>query len=391
MNNKSRHIALVANTSWSIYNFRLGLIRALIERGDKVYAVAPRDEYSDKLTAAGVTYIPLRMSAYSTSPFEDSKTIIRLYSIYRQYRFDHIFHYTIKANIYGSMAAKLAGCSSIAVVTGLGRTFQFKGIAQFLIKALYRLGVKCTQEVWFLNREDQQRFIEEGFVKESKTFLLPSEGVNTSKFVAPKKKSFRNGVVRFLFAGRLLKDKGILEFVETARQVTASHKKIKFEIVGFVNPNNSQSVSLDDLEGWQKEGVINYLGSHEDIRPYIKRADCIVFPSYYQEGVSRILLEAASMSRPIITTDQVGCRDVVIDGYNGWLVPQKSVSSLIEATEDFIYLPIEERNRMGANGRSLVKKRFDERIIIDCYFTKLFSSAEKNNPTFKSIEHHNVH
>ena len=391
MNSQLQHIALVANTSWSIYNFRLGLIRALIEKGHHVYAIAPRDDYSDKLTASGVTYIQLQMDAYSTSPLEGLKTMFRLYSIYRKHRFDHIFHYTIKANIYGSIASRIAGCSSISVVTGLGRTFQFSGFAQYFLKTLYRIGIKCTSEIWFLNQEDRQRFIDEGLVKLSKTDLLSSEGVNTSRFVAPPKKTLRKGILRLLFAGRLLKDKGILEFVAAAREITKIHKKIKFEIVGFVNPRNSMSVSLNDLEQWQNEGIINYLGSHEDIRPYIKRADCIVYPSYYQEGISRILLEAASMSRPIITTDQVGCKDVVIDGYNGTIVPKRSVESLVEAIEDFLYLSSEARQQMGANGRSLVKKRYDERIIIDLYFSKMFSPATKNHPTLKSIEHHRIH
>lgn len=385
-----RHIALVANTSWSIYNFRLGLIQALIAKGHHVYAIAPRDDYSDKLTASGVTYIPLLMKAYSTSPIEDAKTAFLLYSIYKKRQFDHIFHYTIKANIYGSIAARLAGSPSVSIVTGLGRTFQFKGIGQFLIKQLYRIGAKSTDEVWFLNKEDQKRFIDEGIVKESKTYLLPSEGVNTTKFVAAAKKTFSGGIIRFLFAGRLLRDKGILEFVEAARQIGRNRKKIKFEIVGFVNPKNSQSVSLNDLERWQKEGIINYLGSHEDIRPFIKRADCVVFPSYYQEGISRILLEAASMSRPIITTDQVGCRDVVLDGHNGWIVPQRSIPALVEAIENFLYLSTEEKHLIGSNGRALVKNRFDERIIISCYFAKLFTSDQKNEGTIKSIEHHKI-
>lgn len=376
MSRSSEHIApkliaLVSNTSWSLYNFRLGLIRALIDQGIQVYAIAPRDDYSDKLTAAGATYIPIDLDAYATSAKEGLGDIAQFYKLYKEHQFDIVLHYTIKANIYGSIAARLAGCRSIAIVTGLGRTFQFKGMSQSILKMMYRVGLKCSHQVWFLNKEDRQKFLAESFTRIDKTFILPSEGVNTRKFNAEPKDIQQNGIVRFLFAGRLLKDKGILEYVEAARQLLKTHNKIRFEVVGFVNPNNNMSVTLDDIEGWQKEGTINYLGSHEDIRPYIQRADCLVFPSYYQEGVSRILLEAASMSRPIITTDNVGCRDVVEDKVNGLLVEPRSFKAVVGAIEEFLSMENADRRAMGISGRSTIKARYDERIIIHKYFQKL--------------------
>jgi len=325
------------------------------------------------------------MKAYATSPLEDFKTFYRLIRIYRKYRFDHIFHYTIKANIYGSIAARLFSIPSVAVVTGLGRTFQFKGLAQRLIHQAYKLGARCSTEVWFLNREDQDRFIAEGIIKRDKTFILPSEGVNTSKFVSTTDSNKQKRIVRLLFAGRLLKDKGILQFVEAAKRILKTHDRVRFEIVGFVNPENDQSVTFDQLENWQRAGWINYLGSHEDIRPFIHRADCIVFPSYYQEGISRILLEAASMSRPIITTDQVGCRDVVRAGINGLLVEPRDTTSLITTIETMLSMSAEERIRMGHHGRALVKSMYDERDIVDIYFKKLFGvkyfAQDNNSPT----------
>lgn len=376
LEHSSQSIALVANTSWSIYNFRLGIIKALISSGHKVYAIAPRDDYSDKLTAAGVTYIPIKIKAHSTSPVEDLKTVFRLRSIYRRYRFDLVIHYTIKMNLYGALVARLLLIKNISVVTGLGRTFQFSGITQYLIKSVYKLSCLACSDLWFLNIEDRDRFVEEGLTKQKETFILPSEGVNTKRFTGTPQYN-KNGIItRFLFAGRLLKDKGILEFVEAAKQLSVLEKKVKFEVVGFVNPNNSMSVTLADLEDWQKKGWINYLGSHEDVRPFINRADCVVFPSYYQEGVSRILLEAASMSRPIITTDHVGCRDVVDHMKNGMLIPIKSVDRLVEVCRLFLNLPIEERLQMGFNGREMVKNRFDERRIIDIYFSRIFKTKE---------------
>lgn len=384
LDHTSQSIALVANTSWSIYNFRLGVIKALISAGHKVYAVAPRDDYSDKLTAAGVTYLPIKIKAHSTSPFEDLKTFFRLRSLYKKYRFDLVIHYTIKMNLYGALAARLLRVKNISVVTGLGRTFQFSGITQYLIKSLYKLSCIASSDLWFLNQEDRNRFVSEGLTNKRDTFILPSEGVNTKRFTGTPQYSEHKIITRFLFAGRLLKDKGILEFVEAAKQLTALEKKVKFEVVGFVNPHNSMSVTLADLEAWQNKGWINYLGSHEDIRPFINRADCIVFPSYYQEGVSRILLEAASMSRPIITTDHVGCRDVVDHMTNGILIPIKSVDHLVEACRLFLNLPAEERLQMSFNGRKMVKKHFDERRIIDIYFSRIFKPKEHNQLTNKA-------
>lgn len=388
LDHTTQSIALVANTSWSIYNFRLGIIKALISSGHKVYAVAPQDDYSDKLTAAGATYIPIKIKAHSTSPVEDLKTFFRLRSIYKRHRFDLVLHYTIKMNLYGALAARLLRIKNISVVTGLGRTFQFSGITQYLIKSAYKLSCVASSDLWFLNQEDRDRFVSEGLTSKKDTFILPSEGVNTKRFTGTPHYSENKIITRFLFAGRLLKDKGILEFVAAAKQLTALEKKVKFEVVGFVNPDNSMSVTLSDLEDWQKKGWINYLGSHEDIRPFINRADCIVFPSYYQEGVSRILLEAASMSRPIITTDHVGCRDVVDHLKNGLLIPIKSVDDLVQVCRQFLYLPIEERLQMGQKGREIVKKRFDERKIIDIYFSRIFRS--KNTIDYPT-KHHKPH
>ena len=391
MSKEHLHIALVSNTSWSIYNFRVGLVRALIAAGHHVYAIAPRDDYSDKLTAAGASYISLNLSAHSTGPHSDIKTFLQLFSIYRKFKFDQVIHYTIKINIYGSMAAKLCRINSIAIVTGLGRTFQFQGFTQKIVTSLYRIAAICSDELWFLNEENRDQFVSKGIVRKKKTFILPSEGVNTSRFRGVPLSQKKHKSYRILFAGRLLKDKGIFEFVTAAKAILREHKFVKFEIVGFVNPKNPMSVSLDLMEEWQREGWINYLGSHEDIRPFINRSDCIVFPSYYQEGISRILLEAASMSRPIITTDQTGCREVVDHNKNGFLVPPKAITPLVDAISRIIHTPIEDLELMGAMGRDKVKHQFDERQVIGIYFQKLLnkkSTISSEEERKKQINEH---
>lgn len=344
----------------------------MIRRGLEVIAIAPRDDYADKLTAEGVTYVPLIMKAHGTSGIADLKTWQQLYRIYKAHRPDLAIHYTIKMNIYGSLACKWLGIRSISVVTGLGRTFQLSSFTQILINRLYKAATESNQEVWVLNTEDRDRLVKEHICSREKIFVLPSEGVNTRKFIGsnPKKEG---RIFRFLFAGRLLHDKGIIDYVAAARKLLLTYPDVRCEVVGFVNPEDSMSVSLDDISTWQDEGAINYLGSHEDIRPFIERADCIVYPSFYQEGISRILMEAASMSRPIITTDQVGCRDVVMHKYNGFLIPTKSVDSLVRAMKKMMAISQSDRNVMGRLGRKLAVEKYDEDIIIQIYFNRLLT------------------
>ena len=382
---KAIKVALVANTAWSIYNFRLGVMRAMLDKGIEVIAIAPRDDYADKLTAAGVTYISLNLKAHSTSPFTDMKTWYHLYQIYKDQRPDLVLHYTIKMNIYGSIACSWLGLTSISVVTGLGRTFQLSKYTQLLINRLYQQATKANQEVWVLNTEDKKRLAKEGIVESEKIFLLPSEGVNTRRFIGSEPKPNKK-IFRFLYAGRLLHDKGILAYIEAARHMVQAGYKVRCEVVGFVNPEDSMSVSLNDLHKWQDEGIINYLGSHEDVRPFIDRADCIVYPSYYQEGVSRILLEAASMSRPIITTDQVGCRDVVQHDKNGFLIRPQSLEELISAMIKMMSLSHQDRIIMGHRGRLLVKELYDEEKIIKVYFDRLISDLIREESTTHKLK-----
>jgi len=384
LHKKQTHIALVSNTSWSIFNFRIELIRSLIQRGFKVSTIAPRDEYSDKLTAAGASFIPLEISNYSTHPFYDLRTFYQLFRIYKSGKFDTIIHYTIKPNIYGGIAARLNKTAYYQIVTGLGRTFGFSKITQVIVNSLYKFSIKNAKEIWFLNDENRNKFVNEGLVQFEKTFVLPSEGINTNKFLRTTELK-QNKITRFLFAGRLLKDKGILDYLEAAKVIVKKYPRVKFEIIGFTNIKNKNSITLHHLESWQQKGWINYLGSHEDIRPFINRSDCVVFPSYYEEGISRILLEASSMSTPIITTDQIGCRDVVRHDENGLLFPKKSVPDLIDAIEYFLDMPIEKRLEMGTKGRSFVKEFFDIRIVVNYYFKKIFSRVNESDQTDDSI------
>lgn len=346
----------------------MGIIRQLVEEGHTIYALAPRDAYTEKLIAAKVRYLDIPLDNYGTNPLRDLYLTLRLIHLYRKYNFDRIFHYTIKPNIYGSLAAYYCGISSIAVTTGLGKTFAFKNVLlQKTVIAIYRHALKHVDEVWMLNRPNYERLIDSGIANKDRSFILPSEGINTKRFRPLELESTNSPAFRFLFAGRLLKEKGVYDYIAAARILQTFHPDIRCEILGFLDPKNKDTILSEELNQWQEEGIINYLGSTEDVRPYIARANCLVLPSYYEEGVSRILLEAASMATPIITTDHVGCNEVVVDHHNGFLIQPKHISQLVSAMGKMLQLSKLELDNMGKNGRLLVQSKYAEKNIVSIY------------------------
>ncbi|MCB0572490.1 MAG: glycosyltransferase family 4 protein [Phaeodactylibacter sp.] len=368
-NTAKQRIALVANSSWYTYNFRIGLLRRLKDEGYEVYVLAPKDHYSTRLIAEGYRFIHLPIGIYNRNPFSELAIILQLIRIYRRYRFALIFHYTAKPNIYGTLAAAWCRIPSIAITTGLGLLRgHSKRFSRLALMALYRLAALFTNEMWFLNRDDQQLFLDKGVIGPGKAVLLPSEGVDIRWFRPQGGERPAAAPTRFLYAGRIVWSKGIREFYEAARYFRDRGAKVSFEMVGFIVPEHPDGVSYELVQEWKQQGILHYLGETEDIRPFLAEADCVVLPSFFGEGVPRILLEAASMARPIITTDYVGCRDVVEHGRNGLLCRPKDPQSLISAMEFFLSMSPEERYRMGLAGRKKVVREFDEQIVIGDYF-----------------------
>ncbi|MFK8102559.1 MAG: glycosyltransferase family 4 protein [Saprospiraceae bacterium] len=375
---------MVSNTSWSVYNFRLGLIRRLKELGYEVLVIAPKDSFSTKLISEGFSYINLYVDNYGTNPFQDFKTLRQLHKIYRKNKIDLIFHYTIKPNIYGSLAAAWCKIPSIAVTTGLGRLFVYKNpLVKFMATNFYRLAANLSKEVWFLNESDQTVFIEKKIVAPEKAFLLNSEGVNIQWF-KPKRSQPRNtNKVKFLFAGRIIWDKGLAAFAEAAKAIKQSHPEATFQLLGFVDESNPNAVSIDQIERWQKEKIINYLGETSDVRPFLEEAGCLVFPSFYKEGISRILLEASSMAIPIITTNHVGCKEIVEDGFNGLLCEPQNSADLISKIGQFLGMSSAARHQLGLNGRKKVINEFDEELVIKQYLEVIGKLLRVKQPSKK--------
>lgn len=383
MDQSISRVAFVGNTAWSMYNFRLGVMKALLDDGIEVVVIAPYDSYVEKLISTGCSFHALYLKNYSTNPFQDIQTLFQLIKLYKKTQPDFIFHYTIKPNIYGTLAAKYCNITSIAITTGLGHLFYKNKIVTLTSTFLYRLVGKYSKEVWFLNQEDLTIFLRKKITQPQKSFLLNSEGVNT-KYFAPLEVEKNNNKFIFLYAGRILRDKGIGLLAEASKRLKQKYNNFEIQILGFIDENNPNSIPLTQLNTWEKEGLIKYREAVEDVRLHIAKADCIVFPSFYKEGVSRVLLEASSMEIPIITTDWVGCREVVEHSVNGFLCAIKDVNSLVEKMEMFMEMTEEERQIMGINGRKKILREFEESLVIKRYYSVL--NLTYNTRNWKEIE-----
>ena len=358
-------ISLVCNTAWAIYTYRQGLIRTLVARGVEVTVIAPRDRTFEPLAQMGCRCIDLPVASKGTNPRDDLRTLWALYHHYRAIRPHVVFHYTIKPNIYGSIAAKLAGVASVAVTTGLGYVFIQSSRTAQIAKKLYRFAFRFPREIWFLNRDDMAAFTEQHLlVHPERARLLHGEGVDLEQF-APTPLPESNQVT-FILIGRLLWDKGVGEYVDAARQLRARYPNARFQLLGPVGVDNPSAISREEVAAWEREGVIEYGGEAHDVRPFIAAAECVVLPSY-REGVPRTLMEAAAMGRPIVATDVPGCREVVANGINGLLCEAKSAASLAEKMAQMLDMSGAARREMGERGRQKVAAEFDERVVVERY------------------------
>ncbi|WP_245746831.1 glycosyltransferase family 4 protein [Paraburkholderia lycopersici] len=358
-------MALVCNTAWAIYTYRRGFLRALTQSGAQVTVIAPRDRTFEPLTEMGCRCVELPVASKGTNPFHDLRTLLALFKHYRALKPDVVFHYTIKPNIYGSIAAWLACTPSVAVTTGLGYVFIQKSRAAEVAKRLYRFAFRFPREVWFLNQDDEAAFKEGNLLAHpERARLLHGEGVDLDDFPftpLPARAEFA-----FVLIGRLLWDKGVGEYVEAARQLCTRYPHARFRLLGPVGVDNPSAISRDEVAAWEREGIIEYLGETADVRPYIADADCVVLPSY-REGVPRTLMEASAMGRPIVATRVPGCREVVADGENGLLCEARNAGALAATLARMLDLDDAARAAMAARGRKKIEKEFDERVVVQRY------------------------
>ena len=354
------HVMMTVNAAWNILNFRMPLLRALVGKGHRVTVLAPPDGTEGQLEAAGCRFLPLEMNVKGLSPHKDYALIRRFGRIFAAERPDVILSYTIKNNIFGAMAARRKGIPFLPNVTGLGTAFLSGGVLQRVAEMLYRRAFSGLPCVFFQNDEDRALFLGRRLVQPGQVWLLPGSGIDLAYFSpAP----LPEGPVSFLMIARLLRDKGVMEYVEAARIIRARRPDIRFRLLGAVGAENRSAIGAETLAAWQAEGVIDYLGTTSDVRPMIADAGCIVLPSY-REGAPRTLIEAGAMARPSITTDVPGCRAVVADGVTGLLCAPRDAKSLAGAVDRFLLLPAGDRTAMGIAARRRMEEVYDQSLVV---------------------------
>ena len=363
-------IVICLNTAWNLVNFRAGLIRALVAAGHEVVAVAPDDKYAAGLKALGCRFVPLHMENGGTNPVQDALLTWRFLRLFAHERPDVYLGYTVKPNVYGSLAAHKLGIPVINNIAGLGAVFIKDGWLVRVVRWLYRTALKRSAKVFFQNPDDRALFIDGGMVRSEVTELLPGSGIDLERFAPLPNPDTNNSKFRFLLIARMLRDKGVGEYVDAARLLRQRWPQAEFCLLGFVDVQNPAAISRAEMDAWVAEGVVNYLGVSDDVRTQLATADCVVLPSY-REGTPRTLLEAAAMACPIITTDAVGCREVVDDGVNGYLCKVRDARDLAEKMEQMLSLSPEHRAEMGLRGRTKMVAEFDEQIVIRKYLAAI--------------------
>ena len=360
---KYKTIALVANSTWNIHNFRLNLLDKFIGEGHDVIVIAPVDQYIEyKEKYPAVKHVALRsMDRDSTNPFKDLVLIAELTRKYKRLKPDLVIHFTNKPNIYGAIAARRAKVDSIAIVTGLGYAFIHNGFIKSVTTALYKYTSKYHKKFIFENIEDRELFENENIITKGQGISVKGCGVNTTHF-HPYPNQKVNEAMVFSFVGRLLYDKGVKEFVEAARIIKLRHPNTQFWLVGELDPDNPATVEKDELIEWVDSDIVYYHGFQRDVRPFISKSDCVVLPSY-REAIPRTITEAMAMAKPVITTDTAGCREAVEVEVNGYLAKLRDANDLAESIQKIISLTKEERKSMGQAGRNIVMNQFDDRLI----------------------------
>jgi glycosyltransferase involved in cell wall biosynthesis len=346
----------------------MNFISALIKRGFEVHTIAPLDEYSKLLEEAGCIHHALRMDSRGANPIKDSALIVELFTIYRRVKPDMILHYTIKPNVYGTIAASLLKIPVVNNVCGLGTVFLKDDLVSAVAMFLYKISFRFATKVFFQNPDDLKLFLDRKLVPENVVDLLPGSGIDLAKFQPMQYK--RNTKFTFLLVSRLITDKGVLEYIEAVQKLQAAGLNARFQVLGAMDPKHKRGIQTDVIEGWINAGTIEYLGVTDDVRPFIENADCIVLPSY-REGTPRTLLEAASSSKPIIATNVPGCNHVVTDNYNGLLCNIKDANDLASKMQEMASLDSATLQQFGRNGRIKMEAEYDEAIVINKYLQTL--------------------
>lgn len=363
-------IIITANKTWNLAHFRRPIIEALVADGHEVVALAPSDDAVEDVKAMGSRHIPVQMDSKGIDPIKDLRLLRAFKRIFRAERPDIILSFTIKNNIYGALASKSLGIPYIPNVSGLGTVFLSANWLEKVAAMLYRSAFKRLRHVVFQNGDDRDLFVNRGIISRQQALLVPGSGIDLDHFSPSKEESESGKVPTFLLIARMLRDKGVIEYVEAARLIKADFPDARFQLLGACGVENRTAIGRPTVDQWVAEGTIEYLGELPDVRPAIMAVNCVVLPSY-REGLPRALLEASAMGKPVIATDVAGCRDVVDQGVTGLLCEVRSVGSLENAIRSFVTMPDEERDLMGKAGRKKTESEFGQDLVVEIYRTTI--------------------
>ena len=349
--------------------FRKNVIDHFLSKGYEVVLVVIKGDVASpnvETLESGVKVYSIDVSRTSTNPFNDLRFFLRLFNIIRAEKPNYVFNYTIKPNIYGAMACKLIGIPCTNMMAGLGYTFTNNSFSSRIARALYKLGLSCAQHLFLLNEENVKELSRLRLCNEKKIIWLKGgEGVDVNHY-----RYFDNSSeeICFLFIGRLIEEKGYREFVKAAKMVLQKYPNVQFHIVGEYDLSYPKAVSKEEVTADTKEANIDYLGVYKDMMELYKQPGYVVcIPSYYSEGLNRSLMEGCAVGKPIITTNHPGCREMVVDGENGFVVETRNVEALVRAMEKYILLSEEDKRKMSQRSRSLAEQNFDVRDVIAQY------------------------
>lgn len=354
---KNKKILILANLDVGLYKFRKALIKELLDQGNEVYFSLPKGMLVEKLEEMGCHFIETPVDRRGINPVTDFKLILQYLKIMKTIRPDQVITYTIKPNIYGGLVARLKRIPYAVNITGLGTAFQSENMIKKLVVFLYKLSCKKAKTVFFENVENKQVFLSNNIIKDSQTCLLPGAGIDLNEYpMTPYPEESRN--IRFLFIGRVMKEKGVEELFKAAKNIKKIYPEASFDIVGPMEDDYK-----DRIHSLVRNGIIYYYGYQEDVKPFIKKCDCFVLPSYH-EGMANTLLESAAMGRPLITSRIHGCMEAVNEGENGYLVDVKDARGLEEKMKEFIDLSYDEKKMMGEKSREVMVEKFDKVEVV---------------------------
>jgi glycosyltransferase involved in cell wall biosynthesis len=369
-------VVLTVNQAWNAWKFRGRLIQFLREQGFRLVVLTDCTTSAEKLAPLCDELVHVPIASARIDPLADLRTLARYWREFRRLRPFAVLTFTIKPNIYASLAARLLHIPVISNVTGLGTMHQQTGWLSLVVRRLYVAAFRRAHWVFFQNPEDADALTSRGLVVRHRTSLLPGSGVDTERY-RPANESARKGPVRFCMVARLLRDKGVAEFAEAASALRSAGTEAQFDLWGILDAGDPRYVTAEEIAEWEARGALKFHGEVADSRVAFESADVAVLPSYYPEGLPRTLLEASAMALPAITTDTPGCRDAVVHGQTGLLCQPRDAGSLADAMRAMLALSEGQRLNMGNAARRRAVESFDETRVLRAYLDKLHSAREE--------------